>query len=326
MSRIVVVGATGHIGTHLVPRLVRAGHEVVALSRGQQDPYQQAPEWDQVTRLTCDRAAKDAAGTFGARIAELEADVVVDLICFTADSAQQLVDALRPASPLLVHIGTMWVHGPAARVPVTEDEPRTPYGEYGTTKAAIELLLHEETRSGGLRSVVVHPGHISGPGWDVINPLGNLDPRVWTWLATGQTIPIPDLGLGVLNHVHADDVAQVIERAIDTPEAVGESFHAVAAQAMTLRGLCCEVAGWFGREPQFEFVGWEEFADRVGQEHADVTRDHVGRSVAGSIEKARRILDHDPGHTTEATLHEALEWLVAAGRVDIGDSSLGAIS
>lgn len=169
-------------------------------------------------------------------------------------------------------------------------------------------------------------GVLGGPGWDVINPLGNLDLRVWTWLATGQTIPIPDLGLGVLNHVHADDVAQVIERAIDTPEAVGESFHAVAAQAMTLRGLCCEVAGWFGREPQFEFVGWEEFADRVGQEHADVTRDHVGRSVAGSIEKARRILDHDPGHTTEATLHEALEWLVAAGRVDIGDSSLGAIS
>ncbi|MFZ0215941.1 MAG: NAD-dependent epimerase/dehydratase family protein, partial [Candidatus Dormiibacterota bacterium] len=34
MSRIVVIGATGHVGTYLVPRLVRAGHEVLALSRG----------------------------------------------------------------------------------------------------------------------------------------------------------------------------------------------------------------------------------------------------------------------------------------------------
>ena len=38
MARVVVVGATGHIGTYLVPRLVRAGYEVVALSRGARDP------------------------------------------------------------------------------------------------------------------------------------------------------------------------------------------------------------------------------------------------------------------------------------------------
>ena len=34
MSRIVVIGATGHIGTYLVPRLVDGGHEVIAVSRG----------------------------------------------------------------------------------------------------------------------------------------------------------------------------------------------------------------------------------------------------------------------------------------------------
>ena len=33
------------------------------------------------------------------------------------------------------------MHGPALRVPVTEDEPRTAYGEYGTGKAEIEALL-----------------------------------------------------------------------------------------------------------------------------------------------------------------------------------------
>ena len=34
--KVVVVGATGHIGSYLVPRLVAAGHEVVAISRGSQ--------------------------------------------------------------------------------------------------------------------------------------------------------------------------------------------------------------------------------------------------------------------------------------------------
>jgi nucleoside-diphosphate-sugar epimerase len=237
MSRVVVIGATGHIGTYLVPRLVRGGHEVIAMSRGTRDPYHVSPQWESVTRVTVDRDAEDKAGTFGARVADLRPDVVIDLICFTAASARQLTDALRPSRPLLIHCGTIWVHGPALRVPVTEDEPRTAYGEYGTGKAEIEALLQRETLAGGVPAVVLHPGHISGPGWPVITPAGNLDPAVWTRLATGQPLALPDNGLGVLNHVHADDVAQAFERAVSRPAAIGASFHVVAEQAMTLRGL-----------------------------------------------------------------------------------------
>src|ERR1700729_3643310 len=268
MGRIVIIGATGHIGTYLVPRLVRRGHEVVAISRGERDPYVSGAEWRSVQLVAADREAEDAAGVFGERIAGLEADAVVDMLCFTPESAQQLVDALRPSRPLLVRCGTIWVHGVAHRVPVTEDEPRTAYGEYGTGKAAIEALLQRETLAGGVPAVVLHPGHISGPGWPVITPAGNLDPAAWTRLATGQPLALPDNGLGVLNHVHADDVAQAFERAMSRPAAIGASFHVVAEQAMTLRGLAAGAAGCFGREPLLEFTDWAEFERRAGAEHA----------------------------------------------------------
>src|ERR1700761_4722665 len=231
MSRVVIIGATGHIGTYLVPRLVRGGHEVIAMSRGTREPYHASPQWESVTRVTVDRAAEDEAGTFGGRVAALRPDVVIDLICFTAASAKQLIEALRPSRPLLVHCGTIWVHGPALRVPVTEDEPRTAYGEYGTGKAEIEALLHAETRAGGVPAVVLHPGHISGPGWPVITPAGNLDPGTWTALATGLPLALPDDGLGVLHHVHADDVAQAFELALSPPAGGGGSFHAGAERA-----------------------------------------------------------------------------------------------
>ena len=318
MSRVVVIGATGHIGTYLVPRLVRGGHDVIAVSRGTRGPYQENPLWDAVTTVVADRDAEDAAGTFGDRMAELRPDVVIDLICFTEASARQLVEALRPTGPLLVHCGTIWVHGPALRVPVTEDEPRTAYGEYGTGKVAIEELLHQETRSGGVPAVVLHPGHISGPGWPVITPAGNLDPAVWTALATGQPLALPDHGLGVLHHVHADDVAQAFERALDQPAAIGASFHVTAAQAMTLRGLAAGVAGWFGREPVLEFVDWDEFTRRAGAEHADVTREHTFRGIAASISRAREVLGYEPRYTSLDALREALTWLVANGQADIG--------
>ena len=322
MSRVVVIGATGHIGSYLVPRLVRGGHEVIAMSRGTRGPYHGSPEWNSVTRVTVDREAEDAEGTFGPRVAALRPDVVIDMVCFTAASARQLIDALRPSRPLLVHCGTIWVHGPALRVPVTEDEPRTAYGEYGIGKAEIEALLHRETLAGGVPAVVLHPGHISGPGWPVITPAGNLDPDVWTSLATGRPLALPDHGLGVLHHVHADDVAQAFERALSRPAAIGGSFHVVAEQSMTLRGLATGVAQWFGREPVLDFVDWAEFDRRVAPEHAEATRQHTFRSITASIVRARETLGYAPRYSSLGALHEALAWLVANGQVDVGGQQL----
>src|SRR3954469_4368944 len=138
LVRLVVIGGTGHIGTFLVPRLVNAGHDVIVASRGQREPYVTNPAWKAVQHIDIDREAEDAAGTFGARIAALEPDAVVDLICFTRDSARRLVDALQPRRTRLLHCGTIWVHGHNVTVPTTEDMPRHPFGDYGIQKAEIE--------------------------------------------------------------------------------------------------------------------------------------------------------------------------------------------
>ena len=271
--------------------------------------------------MIADRGADEAAGVFGARIADLRPDAVVDLICFTPTSADQLVSALRPTRPLLLHCGTIWVHGRTSRVPLTEDEPRTGFGEYGAGKVAVEALLQRETLAGGVPSVILHPGHICGPGWPVITPAGNLDADVWRRLAVGEPVSLPALGLGVLNHVHADDVAQAFERAFTRPAAIGASFHVVAGQAMTCRGLAEAVAGWFGREAVLELVEWDEFERRVGPAQASTTRDHVDRSIAASIERARSALGYAPRYSSLDALRESLRWLVEHGQADVGGQS-----
>ena len=190
MSRVAVIGATGHVGTYLVPRLVRAGHEVVALSRGEREPYHAG------ARVARGRAPRGRPRCRGRRRHVRGADRGAgrrrrdrhDLL-HRRESAQQLVDALRPTRPLLVHCGTIWVHGAGrarARSPRTSRAPRT--ATYGTGKAAIEALLWRETIAGGVPSVILHPGHISGPGWPVITPAGNLDSDVWRRLATGEPL------------------------------------------------------------------------------------------------------------------------------------------
>ncbi|MDF2747213.1 MAG: NAD-dependent epimerase/dehydratase, partial [Propionibacteriaceae bacterium] len=101
--RIAVIGGSGHVGSFLVPRLVRAGHEVVNLSRGARAPYVDDEAWSEVEQIPVDRAAEDTAETFGKRVTALNAEVVVDMICFTPDSASALVEALRGRIGHLLH-------------------------------------------------------------------------------------------------------------------------------------------------------------------------------------------------------------------------------
>ena len=66
--RIAVIGGTGHVGTFLVPRLVRRGHEVINLSRGRRSPYAGDETWRQVRHVSVDRVAEDQANTFARRV------------------------------------------------------------------------------------------------------------------------------------------------------------------------------------------------------------------------------------------------------------------
>lgn len=310
LMRIVVVGGTGHIGSFLVPRLVRSGHHVVSLSRGQRRPYVDDSAWEQVEQVSVDREAADAAGTFPAQVADLDAETVIDLVCFTPDSAQALVDGLRGRVQHLVHCGSIWMHGVSEKIPITEDTGSEPFGEYGVHKAAIARLLRTETERGGLVTTSLHPGHISGPGWPVINPLGNLDPGVWDTLAAGRELVVPGLGTELLSHVHADDVAQAFALAVEHRDAAaGQAFHVTAAAALTVRGFARIAAGWFGQEAHLRSVSWEEFRSGTTPQWADSSWEHLNRSQCVSIDKARRLLGYTPAYAPEEAAREALGWL-----------------
>jgi nucleoside-diphosphate-sugar epimerase len=308
--RVVVIGGTGHIGTYLVPGLVQAGHDVVVISRGVRRPYRDDPLWGAVQMVAHDREVAERDGSFGAAVAELKPDAVVDLTCFTPAQARQLVGALDGQH--LIHTGTVWSYGPSTLVPTREDAPKHPYGEYGINKLAIEQYLMSQDR---VRATVVHPGHISGPGWMPIGPAGNLDPAVIDALRADGSCLLPDRGGETIHHVHAEDVADLHLACIEQPDsAASQSFNSVCTQALTLRGYAELVARHFGHEPRLEFVPWTEFADRVDAEEAAKTIEHIGRAPLFSMEKARSMLGFVPKHSVTDTVLESIDAWVAANR------------
>ncbi|GAA0812878.1 hypothetical protein Sya03_54690 [Spirilliplanes yamanashiensis] len=313
-----VIGGSGHIGTYLVPRLVRAGHDVVAVSRGRRSSYTDDPAWREVEVVTADRAAEDRAGTFPDRVTALRPDAVVDLICFTPESATALVERLRGHTGHLLHCGSIWRWGPSRRAPMTEDDTTPPIGEYGTAKAAIARLLRDETATGGLATTALHPGHIVGPGWPPIGPLGNLDATVWHRLSAGQPVEIPGIGAEFLHHVHADDVAQAFEAAVTHRDAAaGREFAVVAPTALNVRGYADIAASWFGRTADLRPVTWDDFRGRTDPEHAEASWDHLVRSHCFGIATARTLLGYAPRYQPEDAILESVRWLVDNDRLDV---------
>jgi nucleoside-diphosphate-sugar epimerase len=294
----------------------------VAVSRGLREPYLPDVAWADVRRVALDRDALGAG--FPAAVAELAADAVVDMTCFTRASAQALVAALRGHAGVLLHCGTIWVHGSSASVPITEADPRDAFGAYGVGKAEIEELLLAERQ---LPAVVLRPGHITGPGWPMINAVGNLDLDVWRRLATGAPVNMPNLGLETVHHVHADDVAQAFELALSHVDtARGNAYNVVSERAMTLRGIAAAVAGWFGRAAQLRYLPFEDYRAATTPELADASWEHIVRSHSMSIDKARRDLGYAPRYTTPRAIADGLAWLVAHGQLDLGPGADAALA
>ena len=318
MARVVVIGATGHIGGYLVPRLVRAGHDVVAVSRGEASPYRDDPAWQQVERRVLDRGELETDGRFGTEIAALEGDIVLDLICFTLASARQLVETVADDLDLLVHIGTVWTHGHSVAVPTVEEAVKKPFGDYGIAKAEVEAYLLRRARRDGLPVTIVHPGHIVGPGWVPLNPAGHFNPEVYATIARGELLTLPNLGLETVHHVHADDVAALVMATIERRnQAVGESFHAVSEQALSLHGYAEEMYSWFGQEPRLDFLPYAEWAAGRDLDEASATWDHIAHSPCCSMAKARRLLDFRPRYSSLEAVQESVTWLIDHGRLEV---------
>jgi nucleoside-diphosphate-sugar epimerase len=316
VAKVIIIGGSGHVGTYLVPRLVAGGHEVINVARGERQPYSPHAAWKEVRTVQIDRVSAEASGEFGKQIAALNADIVVDMVCFTLASAKHIVEALRGKVQHFLHCGTVWVYGHNPAVPASETDPLNPFGEYGTQKAAIEHYLLDEARRRGFPATVFRPGHIVGPGWAPLNPAGHFNLEVFSKLARGEELVLPNFGLETVHHVHADDVAQFVERALgQRSSSVGEAFNTVSPQAVNLRGYAEAMFRWFGHAPKLRFQPYDEWKRGQRAEDAQATWEHISRSPSHSIDKARGLVGYQPRYSSLAGVQEAVGWLIANGRV-----------
>ncbi len=303
--KVLVIGASGHVGAYLTQELVKDGHEVHAVMRGAKQPCGCSSEiWDKVITHYASRSELYENDL----IEKVSADVICDLIAYDLDGVKKIVNKITNDA-FYIQIGSIWMYENKMYVPVDEEHPKNSEQDYGKQKGLIEDYLLGLAKEKKLRTCVVHPGHVSAKEWQPINPQGNVDLSVFEKIKNGEQLVLPFLGLNTLQHVHSFDLARIIIACMEKQEVSnGQAFIAVCEKAMTLRAICENLYRYYGKEPNLKYVDWEEFTKIVGEENAEDTLDHIGHSPCCTVEKAKKMLGVEIKYSIMDIFIEYLEY------------------
>ena len=317
--KVIVIGGTGHIGTFLIPMLVKSGYQTIYITRGKSKPYVDDIAWEKAQNIILDRNSdKD----FVKKIMEINPDIIVDLINYNINETKKIVEAIQKSSCCshYLYCSSIWAHGRSQVLPIgRESLTKEPICDYGKDKYESEKYLLEKYRKENFPVTIISPGQISGPGWDIINPWGGLDYRPFQIIADGETIFLPNFGQETLHHIHGEDVAQLFFEAISKRnQALGEVFNAVSGGSITLYGYAKLLFDYFGKEAKIEFKPWKEFCEYVGnKKETDMGYKHLIRSGFFNHDKEEKLLGFRPKYTNTETILAAVKSYVDRGIIKI---------
>jgi UDP-glucose 4-epimerase len=236
VTRILVTGGAGYVGSVSAEAFLAAGHEVVVLddlTTGHRAAVPPAATFHQGTYADADGLARlldseriEAILHCAAR--SLVGESIVAPSKYYRDNVAggiALLEAVRTAGvERIVFSSTAAVYGIPGRTPVEEDDPLRPINPYGDSKRAFEGALGWYGRAYGLRTVALRyfnvAGATAGLGEDH-DPETHLIPNVLMaaegrreLTVFGDDYPTPD-GTCIRDYIHVADLAEAHLRAIE---------------------------------------------------------------------------------------------------------------
>ena len=248
-TRVLVTGATGFLGTHLVRRLLAEGARVRVLVRSATkagDLRAQGAELavGEITDGDAVRAAMDDVAVVYHLAGKLFMPAVPAAAYYQThvEGTRLLLAACRarPRLERVVHCSTTGVLGATGEHAADEAAPYRPTNAYEQTKAQAEVLVRAAAQE-GVRAVIVRPGLVYGPG----------DRHLLGFFRAIQRQQFRPIGRRSvwLHPIYIDDLTEALVRCGQHPRAVGECFHLAGPAPVTIARLAATIARAEGVAP-----------------------------------------------------------------------------
>ena len=217
--RILVLGGTGVISRAIITEGLKAGHEMIALNRGRRKvDFPVAPQ-------IIHADAQDPVD-FHEKTRDLHVDVVIDVLCYTQEDAQRVMDSFGGTTRQWIFTSTSCAYQkPFARYPVRESEAAlwtTPDYPYPYQKTRMENYLR--TRMNDVPITIIRPSLTYGEGCANIGVLRQ-NANIVHRLRQGKPLLLYDDGQTVFTFTFAPDLARGYLSCCGNPAAYGEDFH-----------------------------------------------------------------------------------------------------
>jgi UDP-glucose 4-epimerase len=306
LSKIVVTGGAGFIGSHLCDALVARGDDVVALddlSTGSRDNVGPDVELVEASVTEPGDVRKSIASDVDA-VLHIAGQASIfksfdhperDLAVNVTGTLNVLDACIAAGVPRLIYASSMTVYGEPDLVPTPEDVACEPVSNYGVTKYAAERYAQIAGSRDDVALAVtsLRMFNVYGERQSLSNPYQGVLAIFLGNVLRGEPITIHSDGEQTRDFVHVGDVIAAWLRSLDEPATAGGVFNVGSGRQTTIRELADAVVAAAGHE-EWEFRG-------APAQPGDIRRS------AGDVSKLREAVAWTPSTSLADGMRQTLE-------------------
>ncbi len=295
-SRVLITGAGGFIGRHVVCRQLALGRAVRALDRnaaGMAD-FEAGEGLEILVGDVSDpeiqrRAVEGVDTVFHLASAHLERGMPdSEFYRVNVDALKSLLEASHDAGvQRFVHVSSCGIYGNVEKSPANEDGPFHPDIAYEKSKLAGEQAIREFHERHGFPVVVVRPVWVYGPGC-------HRTARLFRMIETGKFLMVGQ-GSNLRSAVYITDLLDALELCATTDGIEGETFIVTNDEQVTVARVVSEIARLTGAgAPRLRLPLW---LARVGAVAAEAAGKLTGKEPPIS-RRSLKFFTNDAGFTS----------------------------